>query len=175
MTDQRADSIESTTRMAVLVDQCRWDDLAGLFSEEVRVDDTSLVGGAPEVVSSSGLVAGWAGTLGRLAVTQHLVANHFVAPDGEHAELTAAFQATRVTAGVDQSFALGDDYRFGLDRVSDAWRISAVMMTSRWEIGDRSIVRTGTSRHRTAGDDRVAVRLIARCEAGVRRTSQADD
>jgi hypothetical protein len=172
MTDERADISESTTRMAVLVDKCRWDDLAGLFSEEVRVDDTSLVGGAPEVVSSSGLVAGWAETLGRLAVAQHLVANHFVAVDGD---LCAAFQPTQVAAGVDQPFALRDNDRFGLDRVSDAWRISAVMMTSRWEMGERSIVRTGTSRHRTAGDDRVAVRLVARREVGVRRTSQADD
>jgi SnoaL-like domain len=133
--------LQTTIRMAVLADQRRWNDLICVFTEQVRVDYTSLNGGEPATVSARELAAGWAQTLGRLAATQHLVANHLLTVDGERAVVTAAFQATHVPQPPDQGrWVLGGDYRFELERTGNGWRISAVTMTVRWESGDRSVV-----------------------------------
>jgi hypothetical protein len=137
----RDEIVETTVRVAVLADRRDWDGLAEVFSPEVAVDYTSLVGGEPTVVGAKDLVQGWADGLGRLAVTQHLVTNHLVTVDGVDSVVTAAFQATHVPHPPDERrWVLGGDYRFTLRQGPDGWRITGITMTVRWETGDRTIM-----------------------------------
>jgi hypothetical protein len=134
--------IETCTRMAWHADARDWDALGQVFADDVRLDYTSLQGGQPTTVSRDQLVQSWAGLLGNLAATQHLVTNHLVTVDGDQAVCTAAFQATHVLADTygDPIWTLGGTYRFELGRDGSTWRITAVTMTATWASGNQHIM-----------------------------------
>jgi hypothetical protein len=99
MTDARTEIVEATTRMAVLTDGRRWDELPDLFTATVRLDYSALLGGTPVEVLAGDVAASWAKGLSALT-TQHLVTNHLVEIAEDTATVTASFQATHVsTAG----------------------------------------------------------------------------
>jgi hypothetical protein len=138
----RLDVIEACTRMAWHADQRDWAALRDVFANEVRLDYTSLQGGEPATVSRDELVASWAGLLGKLQATQHLLTNHLVAVSGNEASCTAAFQATHLlpNAHGDPIWTLGGSYRFQLVRDGATWRISALTMTATWASGNQQIM-----------------------------------
>lgn len=140
MTSSRAEIVETTTRMAVFTDARRWEELAGVFATTVRLDYTALFGGEPMSVAGADVGAGWARAL-RSVTTQHLVTNHLVTVTGDHAGVTASFQATHVAPDGGEPWVLGGDYRYELVLCDDGWRISAVTLTPRWETGDRAILQ----------------------------------
>ena len=120
-TADRMEIVEVTVRMAWLADRRDWDQLVGVFADEVDLDYTSLTGGDPVRLSRGDLVAGWRTGLGGLDATQHLVSNHLVEVDGDRAVATAQFQAVHVLANPhgDPTWTLGGHYRFGLTRQAD--------------------------------------------------------
>ena len=88
MTESAADRlavIETCTHVAWHADQREWDALHDVFADEVLVDYTSLQGGEPATVPRDQLVESWAGLLGKLAATQHLLPNHLVTISGDAA------------------------------------------------------------------------------------------
>lgn len=134
--------VETCTRMAWHADQREWDALREVFAERVLLDYTSLQGGEPATVPRDQLVESWAGLLGKLAATQHLVTNHLVTLSGDTAACTAAFQATHLlpNAHGDPIWTLGGSYRFELVRDGEGWRISALTMTATWASGNQQIM-----------------------------------
>jgi ketosteroid isomerase-like protein len=140
------------TRMAWLADQRDWDALPGLFTDRVRVDYTSLNGGEPATLPAAELVAGWRAVLGGLDATQHLLGNHLVEIDGDHAVCTAQFQATHVLAEPavnphgGTTWTLGGHYRYQLDRAEGAWRIAGLTMTAAWATGNQQIMSLAAAR-----------------------------
>ena len=134
--------IETCTRMAWHADQREWDALRDVFTDEVRLDYTSLQGGEPATVSRDQLVESWAGLLGQLQATQHLLTNHLVTVSEDTASCTAAFQATHLlpNAHGDPIWTLGGSYRFELVRNGPTWRISAVTMAATWASGNQQIM-----------------------------------
>lgn len=134
--------IETCTRMAWHADQREWDALREVFTDEVRLDYTSLQGGEPATVSRDQLVESWAGLLGKLQATQHLLTNHLVTVSEDTASCTAAFQATHLlpNAHGDPIWTLGGSYRFELVRNGPTWRISAVTMAATWASGNQQIM-----------------------------------
>jgi SnoaL-like domain len=130
----RSQVIETYTRMAWHADERDWRALRDVFADEVRLDYTSLQGGERATVSRDQLAESWAGLLGKLQATQHLLTNHLVTVDGDDAVCTAAFQATHLLPNPhgDPIWTLGGTYRFELVRDGSRWRISAVTMTATW-------------------------------------------
>ncbi len=147
MTDRNAladrlDIIEACTRMAWLADQRDWAGLTEVFADRVRLDYTSLNGGEPVELKREDVVTAWAGVLGRLAATQHLVGNHLVSVDGDEAACTATFHATHVYPNPhgDSLWTLGGDYRYELRRIGARWRIAGITMTAKWATGNQHIM-----------------------------------
>lgn len=131
------------SRMLLLVDARRWDEVTGLFTDSVRVDYTSLWGGEPQVQGAAELVAGWRQTIGHLDATQHLVGNHVVTIDGEHATCAANVQGTHVLANPsgDPTWTVGGRYDVALDRTAAGWRVSALTLTVQWTAGNQHILQ----------------------------------
>lgn len=140
--EERLEVIEACTRMAHHTDRREWERLVEIFTEEVRLDYTSLQGGEPALVARDQLVDGWREALGGLAATQHLMTNHLVEVDGDRAICTADFQATHVLPNPhgDPTWTLGGHYRFELRRLESAWRIAGVTMTAIWAAGNQQIM-----------------------------------
>ncbi|MFF0530966.1 nuclear transport factor 2 family protein [Nocardia amikacinitolerans] len=138
----RFDVIDTCTRMVWLTDHRDWDALEQVFAEQVTLDYTSLNGGEPVVLTPEQIVGAWRETLGGFAATQHLLANHLVAIDGDTAVCTASFQATHRKADAFGAslWTLGGSYRFDLVRTDGTWRIRGVVMTALWGDGNRSLL-----------------------------------
>jgi hypothetical protein len=138
----RLDIIETCTRMAWHADRREWDDLREVFADQVALDYTSLNGGAPVILDRDDLVQAWAGVLGRLTATSHLVNNHLVSVDGDHAVCTAALQATHLLANAHggQLWTLGGHYRYSLVSAGGSWRINGVVMTATWADGNQHVM-----------------------------------
>ncbi|WP_329562355.1 nuclear transport factor 2 family protein [Kitasatospora sp. NBC_01266] len=143
--DPRIDVVEATVRMCDHTDRREWKELAGVFTEQVTVDYTSLVGGEPATVPRDGLIESWRQLLETLDATQHLISNHVVALDGDQAHCTAQFQAVHVhqLAPGGSTFTLGGRYRFALAREREEWRITSVVMTAVWSDGNRALLGGG--------------------------------
>ncbi|WP_326655761.1 nuclear transport factor 2 family protein [Streptomyces anthocyanicus] len=147
MTDQqqqlrdRYAIIELCTRMAWHLDHCEWDQLVDLFTDEIRLDYTSLNGGEPVTLPRKDVIGKWRSNREGLQATQHLLSNHLVTVDGATAHTTAMFQATHLLPNPfgGPTWTLGGEYRYGLMRTADGWRISALTMNILWADGNRHI------------------------------------
>ncbi|MFF8607128.1 nuclear transport factor 2 family protein [Streptomyces sp. NPDC015346] len=138
----RLDVIDACTRLVWYADQREWDLLRGVFAPRVRLDYTSLNGGEPVTLTPDQIVDGWQEVLGGYEATQHLLANHLVAIDGDTAVCTAAFQATHRGRGAfgGSLWTLGGTYRFELARFDTGWLITGVTMTATWGDGNRGLL-----------------------------------
>lgn len=139
MSNARTQIIEATTRMAVLTDGRRWDDLPSIFTPTVRLDYSALFGRDVVEMSAADVATSWAEALSPLT-TQHLVTNHLVDITNDEATVTASFQATHVAVATGDRWVVGGDYRYQLVRAEGRWLIRSVTLTPRWETGDRSIL-----------------------------------
>ncbi|MFJ8982402.1 nuclear transport factor 2 family protein [Streptomyces sp. NPDC102282] len=145
MTDQhlhdRYEIVELCTRMGWHLDHCQWEQLVSLFTDDIRLDYTSLNGGEPVTLPRKDVIEKWRSNREGLAATQHLVSNQLVDVDGDSAEATAMFQATHLLPNQfgGPLWTLAGEYRYGLLRTPDGWRISALTMSIIWAEGNRNI------------------------------------
>ncbi|MFG2139948.1 nuclear transport factor 2 family protein [Streptomyces sp. NPDC048650] len=146
--DDRYAIIETCDRMGWHSDRHEWDRATALFTPEVLLDYTSLLGGSPDTVSAAGLVESWAAVLGGYDASQHLMTNHLVALDGDAAECTASFQATHRLENPLGSplWRIGGTYRFHLVRTGGGWKIDELAMTVLWSEGNQGIAALATER-----------------------------
>ncbi|MEM9037800.1 MAG: nuclear transport factor 2 family protein [Actinomycetota bacterium] len=128
---ERDDIIETITRLFWHTDHHEWDEVEAVFAARVHLDYTSLQGGEPAELAPTEIVAGWSEHFATVPAHQHLVANHLVQVDGERATVTAQFIASHQYG--ERLWTLGGDYRFGLQRRADGWRIDAMTMTAVWQ------------------------------------------
>ena len=138
----RAEIVDLTSNLCLLVDARDWESLPGLFSDPVAVDYTSLNGGDPQISSAEDLAGGWRATIDRLDATQHLIAGHVIVLDGDHATCAACVQATHLRVNVTGGplWTVAGRYDFGLARTSAGWRISALKFTVLWATGNQHIM-----------------------------------
>ncbi|MEV0522000.1 nuclear transport factor 2 family protein [Streptomyces sp. NPDC050439] len=141
MSEARNEVVETCTRMAVHADRREWELLHGLFADKVLLDYTSLNGGDPVQLTPQQIVDAWSATLSGYDTTQHLIANHLVRIDGNHAVCTASFQATHrlATPYGAPLWTLGGDYRWELTRADTRWLIDSVTMTATWGDGNEGL------------------------------------
>lgn len=128
--------------VAILADRHDFEALEGLYAPEVRLDYTSLAGGAPEVVSPQALMTRWAGVLPGFERTRHAISDVAVTVRGAGARATA-----RVIADhwLGQAYwQVRGDYAYELVRDGAEWRITAHTFTVTGEKGSRAILDAAT-------------------------------
>jgi hypothetical protein len=140
--EDRLDIMDVCVRLAWYVDLRQWAALAGVLTEKVRLDYTSLNGGDPVVITAAEVADAWSGLLGNLAATQHLMGSFLVELAGDTAVCTAMFQAThRLPNDLgDPHWTLGGRYRFDVVRAGAQWKISGIVMTRLWSAGNRHVI-----------------------------------
>jgi hypothetical protein len=145
-------ALESADRLAILdlvnafglcADARQWDDLEALLNTPVTADYTSLNGCRPVTISPGELVVGWRNLLGNLKATQHMIANHHIVINGDHATCAANVQATHVLPNPsgDPTWTLGGRYDFLLERTANGWRIASLTLTVQWATGNQQIMQ----------------------------------
>jgi 3-phenylpropionate/cinnamic acid dioxygenase small subunit len=116
-------------RYATAQDSRDWELLASCFTDDARLDyDTSGVFGRDEFVEHCRV------GLARMKATQHLVTNHVIALDGDHAHSTSYVVAQHVREN-DVTFTLGGTYHDDLVRSGYEWRIASRRFVTSWTAG----------------------------------------
>jgi hypothetical protein len=95
-TEDRLAILELIGRLALLLDARDWDALAGVFTESVYSDRTSLFGGEPVTLPAVDFVAGWRQSLDGLDAVHHLIACHVIDLNGDEATCAANMQGVHV-------------------------------------------------------------------------------
>jgi hypothetical protein len=148
----RLEILELTSSMGLLIDLPDWDGLAGLFTDPLETDYTSLWGGTPQTTTPAELIDNWRRFRDHLDATQHLIANQVVEVEGDRASCAANVCATHLLANATggPTWVVGGRYDFGLVRTPAGWRIGAVTLTVQWASGNQHVMTLAADQEVTA-------------------------
>ena len=140
--------IETCTRMGLLIDNRRWEELGEIFAGEFDIDYTSVFGGSTARITPADMIRNSRLLLGNLEATQHLVTGHIVTGSGHQASCVSQVQATHIkhSSTGEAHWTVGAQYNMSLIRTAPGWRISALRTTMRWAAGNREVMRLGKIR-----------------------------
>lgn len=135
--DDRAAIIDTVNRYATALDSRDWALLDEVFTPDAVGDF-----GAGPLSGRETLRNLVRRTLAGGGPSQHLLANHCVALDGDTARCVCQVRAFSAGAGAaaGRSFELLGEYRDQLVRTPDGWRIARREMMIRHEIGSRDLI-----------------------------------
>ncbi|MEU0685701.1 nuclear transport factor 2 family protein [Streptomyces uncialis] len=138
----RLDVQDAVSRLFWYVDECAWAQLAEVFTEQIRVDYTSLFGGEAELVTAAEQARRWSEQLGALTSTQHIVTSVLSRIEGDEALCTA-----NVTGHLRRDDAVGGPlwrnggtYSLSLRQVDGRWRVSGLRAHLRWSEGNPAVL-----------------------------------
>ncbi|WP_274648950.1 nuclear transport factor 2 family protein [Paenibacillus humicola] len=134
---------ETVSKFAWFADNREWEALEQLFTEEVKIDYTSLTGGEPATIPANALMNSWKQGLTPLKATQHFLSNPIVDLDSEsQATCRAYFQARHEYPNPfgESQWTLGGTYTFRFASVNGQWKISGLVMTAVWASGNQNIM-----------------------------------
>lgn len=137
--------VDTVTDIAAGADRHQWDRVRRAFAGHVTLDYTSLWGGDAKTQPADDVVAQWSAFLPGFDATAHLLANHTIVEGTPTTAVAEAdFQATH-SLGNDTWVLLGR-YRYELEKIDGAWKVSRLVMTRTAEIGDRGLVERAARR-----------------------------
>ncbi|MBI4860667.1 MAG: nuclear transport factor 2 family protein [Candidatus Riflebacteria bacterium] len=134
--------VRLTNEIDVAVDRKEWDRARSFFTENVRVDFTSLVGGTAVTIKAGELISGWRTNLFADKKTMHLRGNHLVTIDGDRATVYSHGYAWNQLPGVGTDlWEVWGNYTHEMTRTQQGWRVTAMTFVKTYERGN-SLVRT---------------------------------
>jgi SnoaL-like domain len=149
-------------RWVLALDDRAWDTVAGCLDDTVRRDYGTLTGAAPDDIAGPDLVAEWRDAIAGLDAHQHVLGLPVVDVAGEdcsHGDVTAAAHEARVSVHVVATHTLDGDpgspwvvggtYRLVVRRRGAGWRIAAITLDTRWQVGDRGVLERAAARLHT--------------------------
>ena len=139
-----AEMIRIADSLDAAVDAKDWATARSLFTDEITVDFTSLVGGEPATIPADGLVSGWSGNLTAEKASFHLRGNHRVtfAGDDGATMVSHGYAWNRMERGAlpenggDPMWEVWGTYEHGFTLTDDGWRIDAMSFFSTAERGN---------------------------------------
>jgi 3-phenylpropionate/cinnamic acid dioxygenase small subunit len=129
-------------RFAEALDLRDWALYRSVFADEVEIDYTSYRPGARSVMRADDWVARGRARIDPLDATQHSMSNPRVTVDGDTAICAMYIEAQHVLTrdGVKAQYLIGGRYVDRLIRIGGEWKIAAVTLQVRWNLGDRTVV-----------------------------------
>lgn len=140
MDDIRTAVEQALAGLGWTLDRRDWDGARRHLDDTVRTDYTRVFGGEPQQQSGDELIAQWQGLLGRLAATQHLVANVRIT-SGEDGTIRATANVVGTHVGTDDRiWTIGGWWDTELRRDGDHYVISAITLHPSWQTGDIGVM-----------------------------------
>ncbi|SHG93053.1 nuclear transport factor 2 family protein [Marivita hallyeonensis] len=139
-----ADSIDAA------VDAKDWTLARSLFTDEITVDFTSLIGGDPATIPADVLIAGWSANLSGEKESFHLRGNHRITFDStdEATMLSHGYAWNRMPSGaLDENggndlWEVWGTYVHDFTRTEDGWRVEGMTFTATAERGSDYVRNT---------------------------------
>jgi hypothetical protein len=130
--------IERVTTCVTHGDLHEFDALAACYTDEIRVDYTSTLGGEPVRVAKAPIMAFWNSLTLQFDGMSHAVTNVQVDQDESTARTRSYVRAVHWIG--DRVWTSGGIYHHELEKQADGrWLINGQRHTQRWEEGDRSL------------------------------------
>ena len=136
--------IDLTNRFGIYTDWREWEQLRGLFKDEIMLDCESLTGEPASSVKADGLIfEQWKAALSNLDATQHFLGNHAIDFEGEGSAVcrvhVRAMHVLPNRTGGDRWMPSGT-YRFELEKVGADWKISGLTLKMLWSEGNQNVL-----------------------------------
>ncbi|MEM0947896.1 MAG: nuclear transport factor 2 family protein [Pseudomonadota bacterium] len=146
----RAEMIRIADAIDAAVDAKDWPQARSYFTDEIRVDFTSLVGGEPATIPADALIAGWSGNLTAEKTSFHLRGNHQITFDGPDAgQMTShGYAWNRMERGAlaenggEALWEVWGNYEHGFVRTEAGWRVNAMTFRATAERGNTFVRNT---------------------------------
>ena len=108
-------------------------EMRALFTDEIRVDFTSLVGGEPATIPADALIESWSGNLTQEKQSFHLRGNHRIEFDGPDGAVLNSHgyawnrmeRGLLVENGGEALWEVWGAYKHGFVRTEQGWRVNA--------------------------------------------------
>ncbi|WP_437589862.1 nuclear transport factor 2 family protein [Sorangium sp. So ce1000] len=128
-------------RVAHHIDERRWTELRGLYTDVVVADFTSVLGGEVQEQKTDDLLAGWQKFHGAIDGSQHFLGPLDIEVRGEHAivecHVRAYHRFARAPGGEDWTVA--GHYRYELSKRAGAWKIRGVRFEMSYQTGNTNM------------------------------------
>ncbi len=146
----RAEMVRIADAIDAAVDAKDWPLARSFFTDQIRVDFTSLIGGEPATIPADGLISGWSGNLSAEKTSFHLRGNHQIAFDGPDAALMVShgYAWNRMERGAapenggEALWEVWGTYEHGFTRTDAGWRVNAMTFTATAERGNPYVRNT---------------------------------
>lgn len=146
----QAEIIRIADALDAAVDANDWQAARAFFTDEIRVDFTSLTGGEPATTPADGLIAGWSGNLTEEKQSFHLRGNHRIAFSGPDAAVlhSHGYAWNRMERGAlaenggETLWEVWGTYTHGFVRTEDGWRVDAMTFNATAERGSTFVRNT---------------------------------
>ena len=145
-----AEMIRVADAIDAAVDAKDWATARAMFTDEISVDFTSLVGGEPATIPADALIAGWSSNLTEEKTSFHLRGNHRITFDGPDAATMQShgYAWNRMEAGAlpenggEALWEVWGTYEHGFVRTEDGWRVNVMTFTATAERGSAYVRNT---------------------------------
>jgi len=127
----RLDVSDVVTKYAFALDQCDWDSLASLFTDEIHLEMPHVKPASPRI-SRKEFVELARDTVGGFEATHHLIPNHLVEVASNRATCKAyahAWHTVPTERGVADYCLVRGFYEFGLERTDVGWLIDRMIIS----------------------------------------------
>ena len=146
----RAEMIRIADAIDAAVDAKDWLAARALFTDEIRVDFTSLVGGEPATIPADALIEGWSGNLTQEKKSFHLRGNHRIEFDGPDGAVlnSHGYAWNRMERGLleenggEALWEVWGTYVHGFVRTDEGWRVNAMTFSATAERGSEFVRNT---------------------------------
>lgn len=138
---ERKDVEDIVVRVGRMLDDQDFDGLAEVFAESVRIDYTSLFGGAAQDVARADLLNGWRSDLAGVDSAQHIVIAPLAEISGDRATASANIMivAKRSDSFGASTWSCGGRYELTLER-GQRWAITTFTLKAFWTDGNINVL-----------------------------------
>lgn len=138
-----AEMIRIADAIDAAVDAKDWDVARSFFTDEIRVDFTSLTGGEAATIPADALIAGWSANLTAEKTSFHLRGNHRITFESDDAALMVShgYAWNRMDRGAlpenggEALWEVWGTYEHSFVRTEDGWRVDAMSFFATAERG----------------------------------------
>ncbi|MEM8751044.1 MAG: nuclear transport factor 2 family protein [Pseudomonadota bacterium] len=146
----QAEMIRVADALDAAVDAKNWKLARSFFTDEIRVDFTSLVGGEPATIPADALIAGWSANLTAEKTSFHLRGNHRITrhDDATATMLSHGYAWNRMERGAQPEnggealWEVWGTYLHAFERTDDGWKIKAMTFNATAERGNAFVRNT---------------------------------
>jgi 3-phenylpropionate/cinnamic acid dioxygenase small subunit len=130
------------------IDECDFEMYRSVFTDEIELDYSSYRAGTIGTWSADKWVDRGRALFPGLDATAHAITNVRIAIDGDTASVRGYVRADHVLRGhpTGEVFTVAGEYRDGLVRTVDGWKIATKQLIVRWQEGDPALMLVAVER-----------------------------